>query len=310
MNLSREIKTAVLVIVGALAFLFGFSYLKGTSLFDSNKSLFVVYEDVEGLVMGAKVTINGMDVGKVTHIDILSDFSGVRVDFSLRPDIQISKQSEALLYESGLIGGKAISIVPAAAGALVEDGDQLKAKIKPGLTELINQQIAPLQSKIENMLTSADSLFAGVSNVMNYETQNNLKALLNNLTSTLESVNTISSKMVILLDQNQSTLNKTLNNVANTTDNLEQMTDSLALIPWGETARKMETLVSNLNAITHPIAQGEGSLGQLIQSDSLYQQLNASTAALEALLNDLKAHPKRYVHFSLFGRKEKTIEKQ
>ena len=310
MNLSREIKTAVLVIVGALAFLFGFSYLKGTSLFDSNKSLFVVYEDVEGLVMGAKVTINGMDVGKVTHIDILSDFSGVRVDFSLRPDIQISKQSEALLYESGLIGGKAISIVPAAAGALVEDGDQLKAKIKPGLTELINQQIAPLQSKIENMLTSADSLFAGVSNVMNYETQNNLKALLNNLTSTLESVNTISSKMVILLDQNQSTLNKTLNNVANTTDNLEQMTDSLALIPWGETARKMETLVSNLNAITQPIAQGEGSLGQLIQSDSLYQQLNASTAALEALLNDLKAHPKRYVHFSLFGRKEETIEKQ
>lgn len=310
MNLSREIKTAVLVIVGALAFLFGFSYLKGTSLFDSNKSLFVVYEDVEGLVMGAKVTINGMDVGKVTHIDILSDFSGVRVDFSLRPDIQISKQSEALLYESGLIGGKAISIVPAAAGALVEDGDQLKAKIKPGLTELINQQIAPLQSKIENMLTSADSLFAGVSNVMNYETQNNLKALLNNLTSTLESVNTISSKMVILLDQNQSTLNKTLNNVANTTDNLEQMTDSLAVIPWGETARKMETLVSNLNAITQPIAQGEGSLGQLIQSDSLYQQLNASTAALEALLNDLKAHPKRYVHFSLFGRKEETIEKQ
>ena len=72
----------------------------------------------------------------------------------------------------------------------------------------------------------------------------------------------------------------------------------------------METLVSNLNAITHPIAQGEGSLGQLIQSDSLYQQLNASTAALEALLNDLKAHPKRYVHFSLFGRKEETIEKQ
>lgn len=310
MNLSREIKTAVLVIVGALAFLFGFSYLKGTSLFDSNKSLFVVYEDVEGLVMGAKVTINGMDVGKVTHIDILSNFSGVRVDFSLRPDIEISKQSEALLYESGLIGGKAISIVPSAAGALVEDGDQLKAKIKPGLTELINQQIAPLQSKIENMLTSADSLFAGVSNVMNYETQNNLKALLNNLTSTLESVNTISSKMVILLDQNQSTLNKTLNNVANTTDNLEQMTDSLALIPWGETARKMETLVSNLNAITQPIAQGEGSLGQLIQSDSLYQQLNASTAALEALLNDLKAHPKRYVHFSLFGRKEETIEKQ
>lgn len=310
MNLSREIKTAILVLIGTTAFLFGFSYLKGTSLFDNNKNLFVIYEDVEGLVLGAKVTINGMDVGKVTLIDILPDFSGVRVDFSLRSDIQISKKSEALLYESGLIGGKAISIVPAASGALIEEGDQLQAKIKPGLTELINQQIAPLQSKIESMLTSADSLFAGVSNVMNFETQNNLKALINNLTSTLESVNTISSKMVAFLDQNQSTLNKTLENVANTTDNLEQITDSISTISWGDTTREIETLVSNLNLITQPITQGEGSLGQLIKSDSLYQQLNASTAALEALLNDLKAHPKRYVHFSLFGRKEKTPKNQ
>ncbi len=310
MNPSREIKTAILVLVGALAFIFGFSYLKGASLFDNKKNLYVVYEDVEGLVMGAKVTINGMDVGKVTKIDILPDFSGVRVDFSMREDIQITKASEAYLYESGLIGGKAISIVPASSGAMVEDGDQLTAKVKPGLTELINQQIAPLQDKIESMLTSADSLFAGVSNVMNYETQNNLKTLINNLTLTLQSVNEISSKMVNVLDQNQTTLNKTLTNMAATTENLEQMSDSLAKIRWGETAKQIESLALNLNRISQPIAQGEGSLGQLIQSDSLYQQLNASTAALEALLQDLKTNPKRYVHFSLFGRKEKTPEKQ
>jgi len=310
LSLSREIKTAILVLVGALAFIFGFSYLKGASLFDNKKNLYVIYEDVEGLVMGAKVTINGMDVGKVTKIDILPDFSGVRVDFSIREDIQIAKTSEAYLYESGLIGGKAISIVPASSDAMVEDGDQLTANIKPGLTELINQQIAPLQDKIENMLTSADSLFAGVSNVMNYETQNNLKTLINNLTSTLESVNAISSKMVNVLDQNQTALNKTLTNMAATTENLEQMSDSLAKIRWGETAKQIEALALNLNRISQPIAQGEGSLGQLIQSDSLYQQLNASTAALEALLQDLKTNPKRYVHFSLFGRKEKTPEKQ
>jgi len=304
LTLSREIKTAILVLVGALAFVVGFRYLKGASLFDNKKDLYVIYEDVEGLVMGAKVTINGMDVGRVTKIDILPDFSGVRVDFSVREDIQISKQSEALLYESGLIGGKAISIVPATAGDLASEGDQLPAKIKPGLTELINRQIAPLQNKIENMLTSADSLFAGVSSVMNYETQNNLKNLLKNLTTTLESVNAISSRMVVLLDQNQARLTNTLENVAQTTDNLEQITDSLASIRWGTTVKEMETLVANLNTIAQPVAEGEGTLGQLIQNDSLYRQLNASTKALEALLDDLKAHPKRYVHFSLFGRKE------
>ena len=305
MNLSREIKTAILVLLGAVAFIFGFNYLKGTSIFDNDKNLFAIYEDVEGLVVGAKVTINGMDVGKVTKIDILPDFSGVRVDLSLRGDIDISKESDALLYESGLIGGKAISIVPAETGSLAEEGDQLPSKIKPGLTELINQQIAPLQSKIENMLTSADSLFAGVSNVMNYETQDNLKTLLKNLTTTIESINDISSRMVTVVDDNQAALKATLKNVEGTTSNLEKMTDSLAAIRWGETANEIQFLVTNLTAITQPIAEGEGTIGQLIKNDSLYYHVNASTEALEALLKDLKAHPKRYVHFSLFGRKEK-----
>tara|TARA_A100001015_G_scaffold294_1_gene408 strand:- start:137 stop:1066 length:930 start_codon:yes stop_codon:yes gene_type:complete len=305
LNLSREIKTAILVLLGAVAFIFGFNYLKGTSIFDNDKNLFAIYEDVEGLVVGAKVTINGMDVGKVTKIDILPDFSGVRVDLSLRGDIDISKESDALLYESGLIGGKAISIVPAETGSLAEEGDQLPSKIKPGLTELINQQIAPLQSKIENMLTSADSLFAGVSNVMNYETQDNLKTLLKNLTTTIESINDISSRMVTVVDDNQAALKATLKNVEGTTSNLEKMTDSLAAIRWGETANEIQFLVTNLTAITQPIAEGEGTIGQLIKNDSLYYHINASTEALEALLKDLKAHPKRYVHFSLFGRKEK-----
>ena len=305
MNLSREIKTAILVLLGAVAFIFGFNYLKGTSIFDNDKNLFAIYEDVEGLVVGAKVTINGMDVGKVTKIDILPDFSGVRVDLSLRGDIDISRESDALLYESGLIGGKAISIVPAETGSLAEEGDQLPSKIKPGLTELINQQIAPLQSKIENMLTSADSLFAGVSNVMNYETQDNLKTLLKNLTTTIESINDISSRMVTVVDDNQAALKATLKNVEGTTSNLEKMTDSLAAIRWGETANEIQFLVTNLTAITQPIAEGEGTIGQLIKNDSLYYHINASTEALEALLRDLKAHPKRYVHFSLFGRKEK-----
>ena len=305
MNLSREIKTAILVLLGAVAFIFGFNYLKGTSIFDNDKNLFAIYEDVEGLVVGAKVTINGMDVGKVTKIDILPDFSGVRVDLSLRGDIDISRESDALLYESGLIGGKAISIVPAETGSLAEEGDQLPSKIKPGLTELINQQIAPLQSKIENMLTSADSLFAGVSNVMNYETQDNLKTLLKNLTTTIESINDISSRMVTVVDDNQAALKATLKNVEGTTSNLEKMTDSLAAIRWGETANEIQFLVTNLTAITQPIAEGEGTIGQLIKNDSLYYHINASTEALEALLKDLKAHPKRYVHFSLFGRKEK-----
>jgi phospholipid/cholesterol/gamma-HCH transport system substrate-binding protein len=311
LNPSREVKTAILIIGCALIFIFGFSYLKGTSLLNNEKIVHSLYEDVEGLIVGANVTMSGLNVGKVKTIDFDENYDKIKVTFSLREDLTFSNQSTAQLYEAGLIGGKAIAILPKYdTGTVIQSDDVLPSNIKPGLTELVNQQIAPLQDKIEGLLTSADSLFAGVSNVMNYETQKNLKASLDGLTTTIDNINSLSFSMNRLVISNEKTLNATLNNLNEVTGNLSQLTDSLNQMPLMATVKNFEVTSEQLKVIIGRLEEGEGSMGQLLNDKTLYDNLVNSSNALDALLTDLKANPKRYVHFSIFGKKEKTNEKK
>ncbi len=312
MNLSRELKTAFFIIGCILVFIFGFSYLKGSSLLSKEKVVHALYDDVEGLVVGANVTISGMNVGKVRTIDFDENYDKIKVTFTLRDDLVFSNQSVAQLYEAGLIGGKAIAILPQYDSTVesVADHDVLPSEIKPGLTELVNQQIAPLQDKIEGLLTSADSLFAGVSNVMNYETQNNIKVTLEGLAATVNNINALSSSVNSILEANEKGFASTLNNLDNATQNLTQLTDSLNQMPLVSTVKNFEATSAQLKKIIEGLESGEGSAGQLLNDKVLYDNLVTSSESLDALLTDLKEHPKRYVHFSIFGRKEKSNQKE
>ena len=307
MKLSREIKTAILIIGCIIIFIFGFNYLKGTSLLSNEKTIHALYDEVEGLVVGANVTIRGLNVGKVKIIDFNDDFAKIKVTFSIRDDLNFSNKSVAQLYEAGLIGGKAIAIIPKYdTSNIIKNGDILLSEIKPGLTELVNQQIAPLQDKIEGLLTSADSLFAGISNVMNYETQNNLKMTLEGLASTIENVNILSSNINDILNANEKELKSTINNLSKVSGNLNKITDSLKQMPLSSTVKNFEDTSLHLKEIIERLNSGEGSAGMILNDNKLYDNLVNSSEALEALLSDLKSNPKKYVHFSIFGRKEKN----
>jgi phospholipid/cholesterol/gamma-HCH transport system substrate-binding protein len=312
LNLSRELKTAFFIIGCILVFIFGFSYLKGFSLLSKEKVVHALYDGVEGLVVGANVTISGMNVGKVRTIDFDENYDKIKVTFTLRDDLVFSNQSVAQLYEAGLIGGKAIAILPQYDSTVetVADYDVLPSEIKPGLTELVNQQIAPLQDKIEGLLISADSLFAGVSNVMNYETQNNIKVTLEGLAATVNNINALSSSVNRILEANEKGFASTLNNLDNATQNLTQLTDSLNQMPLVSTVKNFEATSAQLKKIIDGLESGEGSAGQLLNDKALYDNLVTSAESLDALLTDLKEHPKRYVHFSIFGRKEKSNQKE
>ena len=307
MILSREIKTAILIIGCIIIFIFGFNYLKGTSLLSNEKTIHALYDEVEGLVVGANVTIRGLNVGKVKIIDFNDDFAKIKVTFSIRDDLTFSNESVAQLYEAGLIGGKAIAIIPKYDSSnIIKNGDILISEIKPGLTELVNQQIAPLQDKIEGLLTSADSLFAGISNIMNYETQNNLKMTLEGLASTVENVNVLSSNINDILNANEKGLKSTINNLSKVSGNLIKITDSLKQMPLSSIVKNFEETSLQLKRIIERLNSGEGSAGMILNDNKLYDNLVNSSEALEALLSDLKSHPKKYVHFSIFGRKEKN----
>ena len=151
MKISREVKTGVLVILGIILFVFGFNYLKGQNLLDATRNFYVVYDNVEGLVPATPVTINGLVVGKVKSINFIDDNSGkLLVDLMVDSDFKFSKNSTAQLYDTGIIGGKAIAIIPAFDNAEnAKRSDYLKASVKAGLTELVTQKLNPLHTNLK-----------------------------------------------------------------------------------------------------------------------------------------------------------------
>lgn len=305
MKLSNEIKATLIIIGGVLLFLIGFNFLNGTSLFKSENIHYAFYDNVEGLQIGTKVTINGLTVGKVSAIDLSPSSRKIKVTFTLRNDLQFSNNSVAELYEAGLIGGKSIAIQPVYDQAvMLKDGDTLKATVKPGLTDVVNQQIAPLQQKLENVLANADSLFVGVNKVLNEQGKNNLSATLTDLAATIKKVNSIANSFDQLLIKQKQNLSSSIENTAKITANVNQITDSIAQLNIKQSIVEFDRTVAQLNNILTALDQGKGSAGKLLKDEGLYQNLEASTKEIELLIKDLKLHPKRYVHFSLFGKKE------
>ena len=309
-KLSREIKSFLLVIVGLSVFIFGYNFLKGQSILKSQKTLYAIYPEIEGLIPGAKVTLNGLSIGSVTQADFLPGTMQIVITMNIRGDVNFSNQSTAVLYETGLIGGKAISISPDMNYTMsIKSGDTLNSQIKPGFTELVNRQIAPLQEKIVSTLTSVDSLFVGVSNVLNSDTQNNLKNTLENLSLSLENINEASNVLSNLLISNQDNFSSTMDNLNLTSKNLSTISDSLAAIKFAKTVRQYEIVAENINSVLNSLESGEGSAGMFLKDKSVYDQLNKAANSLDNLLKDLKQNPKKYVHFSIFGKKVK-VEKQ
>ena len=158
MKLSYEIKTAILVLSGIVLFIIGFSYLKSNDVFVSDRVFYAVYDDVEGVSKGTPVTISGFNVGSVQDIRFYKNTSKLLLKFRVENDFTFSKNSIAEIYETGLIGGKALSVIPKYGEQLAKNGDTLKSSIAPGLTELVNDKLSPLQEKIESMVVNADSV--------------------------------------------------------------------------------------------------------------------------------------------------------
>ena len=215
--------------------------------------------------------------------------------------------STATLHETGLIGGIAISIDPVFEdGNIIKSGDTLKSVIRPGLTELINEQIQPLQRNLQSILVSVDSLFLGVTNIMNKDSQNNLKVALDEMTSAISSINSSAIILEKTIKNNDLKINNTIGNIESISSNMEKITDSIAKTSLKQTISNLEKSIEGINKSVQDLNSDSSSLGLLIRNDEFYKKLNSSVNDLNQLLIDLKNNPKRYIHFSIFGRKDKS----
>jgi len=305
LKLSKEIKTAILVISGILLFIFIFNYLKGENVFDSSKKISAIYENVEGLAPSAAVTINGHTIGKVQSIEFKGDGSGLlRVTMLISDDFPFSVNSEAQLYEAGLIGGKAIAIIPSFdSSALVQSGDVLRSKVKPGLTDLVNQRLTPLQEKIEKMMVSADQLLINLNEVFDVQSKENIKLSIAELSTTISSFKTTSESLNSLVEDNKPAIGETILNFSKISKDLSSVSESLSESDIDLIMLDLKSTISSFDLLLKNIENGDGSFGKFIKDDRLYVNLQGATKQLEELLNDMKLNPKRYVHFSLFGKK-------
>jgi len=305
-RISREIKTAVIGIGGILLFILGYSYLKSSSLFENNKTLYVVYSHVGGLQPGTAVSINGFTVGKVNSVGFHDASGNLLVTFSVDDSFEFSKNSTAELYDTGIIGGKGIQILPAFdQGPIAKAGDTLVSSIKPGVTELVQQQLSPLQNKVENVISHADSLLVNINTVMDGRTKNDLKQSIERLHQLIANTEKTTEMLSELIVTNKTALEGSIQNVHRITEDLAMLTDSISQMGLTTTFQKLSNTAASLDQIIAGIQAGEGSLGKLTKDAEMYEYLTKTSRELSLLLQDLRLNPKRYINVSVFGKKSK-----
>jgi len=309
LKLSREIKTGIIVIGGILLFILGFSYLKSSPLFEDGKTLYAVYEDVGGLQVGTPITVNGFVVGNVTDVRFKDKGGNLAVTLFVKSDFSFSKKSEAQLYDTGIIGGKGIQINPVFDGSpMAQSGDTLPSITQPGLTQLVQEQLTPLQRKLEGTFTNADSVLISVNQVLDAKAKNDLRETLSGLNTTVASFQKSAEVLNRILNTNESKLEGSLKNFEVLTSNFAQLSDSLNNAGLGRTLASLEATIANLNSLMARIEKGDGTLGKMMKDEELYVNLNNASRELDLLLQDFRLNPKRYVNVSVFGKKQKDYE--
>ena len=309
MKITKEIKTAILVIAAILLFIWGYSFLKGRDLLTSYRTFYVQYDNVEGLIGSAPVTINGLVVGKVSAIKLIDSTGKLQVELQVKSDFPISKSSTASIYEPGLIGGKQIMITPNLKDTSVaESGAVLLGLVKPGLTSLVGERLTPLQEKVEKMVVSADVLLTNINTILDAKTKENLKSSIANLDATLAEFKGASKSVNEMLAENKGKINNTMTNFDKASANFSKVSDSIAKINIGKTVKKLEQTLANVDKIMNDVQSGKGTMGKLMKDETLYTNFTKTSKELELLLQDLRLNPTRYVNVSLFGKKNKPYK--
>ena len=319
MKLTREIKTAILVIASILLFIWGYSFLKGRELFSTYTTFYAEYDSVEGLAKSAPITLNGLVIGKVTVIKINPNTGKLMVEMQVKTDFPISRSSKATIYEPSFIGGKQIAIEPNFQDKeLAVDGQLLVTNVRVGLVESLGNQLSPLQVKLEKIMANTDVLLTSINNVLDKKTQEDLKVSLSELSQTMVQFRKASGTVNVMLDDNKTQIKGIVTNFNKVSGDFAQISDSIKKANLGKTVRDINATIAKVNGIMKGLESGKGSMGKLLNDDALYSNLDKSTKELELLLQDIRLYPTRYVNISLFGKKNKpytgppsdTIQKQ
>ena len=309
------------VIIGAsfilaiVIFIWGFNFLKGTGLFNKETIYYASYDRVNGLIKANPVVVNGLRVGQVKNVYFNPDMSGsIMVSIMLSTDLPIPSNSTARIFSSDLMGSKAIELVLGNSKVPINKGDTLKSSVEGGLMAEVNAQMAPIKNKAEDLMTSIDTLVTAFQLIFNESARKNLSESFLNIEKTLANLQNATSNIDTLVVKESSRISSILINLDSLTltlsenrgdftqviKNFRAISDSLADVEIPATFTRINLALADVETILEKVNDGHGTLGMLMNDDSLYLELNRSATSLDSLINDVKNHPKKYVRFSLF----------
>ncbi len=315
MKFTKEAKVGLLGVVTLTIFYLGFNFLKGLDLFSRNNEYYTYYADVQGLQVSNPVTYNGVTVGRVMKIEPQQAENRVKVMILVSNEIILTENTTAVLADVSLLGSKAISLV-VNQGNPISEKVELKGELQKGMLDSATEQLSPTLARVDSVLINLNEVVKQFD-----DTGNAMKILMASATQTTNGVNGIAarnSKSLSEITANAVILTANLNKLTADLDRqikpilakTNTFTDSLNALQLGKTVNTLNSSVASLQTILREINQGQGTLGKLTQDEALYKNLTATAADMDALLSDLKANPKRYVHFSVFGRKDKSKDKK
>lgn len=313
MKLSNETKVGILAAVAITVLVLGYSFLKGNDVFSREQKFYASYDNVEGLAVSNPVLVNGFQIGRVSRLNLLPN-GHILAEFKIKNEYEIPINTIASLESTSLLGSKAIVFEIGSAKEYASDGDTLKTNIQKDLL----QQVKPVQQKAEAMIGRLDSILTSLNNTISPEFQKNFNGsfasianILKTLEGTTHSVNGMVSAqsnrlgaIFANLESISGNLKENNQHISNVMNNIDKVTDKFARADFERTLSNADKAVADMQSAIEKVNKGQGSLGKLLNDDGLYNNLNNASNNLDKLIIDLKAHPKRYVSFSVFGGKK------
>lgn len=310
-KISKEVKVGVTTLLTIVIFIWLYNFLKGKDLFSNSAYYYTVYDEIGGLAESSPAEVNGYKVGIVQKIYFLDAGSGrLVVVFSINKGLKLPKKTVAEIVPISLLGGMKVQFVFGAGPGFYAEGDTIPGRLAASLIKTIESELIPVTDKLSKLITTLDSVTSSVNEIMNEGFKKNLSETLANLNSTTGSLDNIIgskeaelkatldnvNKFTKMLSDNSASMSGTINN-------LETISDTLASADIFTSISNLKTSLEKTSVMINNLNNGKGTAGQFLTNDTLYINMTNSLESLNLLLKDLKSNPKRYVHFSIFGKK-------
>ncbi len=310
MKRKKEIFIALLVLTSIGLFYFGYGYLKGSNLFDSGNTYYAIYGNVAGINNDDPVTVNGFRIGKIRSSTLIPNEDVVVLELEIsHTGLNIPKDSKAIIANTGLLGGKEIDLEMGTSSVFLGEGDTISSGTEEDIFSSLSSSLEPFEKKALEAVVSIDSVMKLVQLVLNEQNRTNLEKSMADVAVTMNNLNSTSVDLKQLIASESGKIKLVIDNLSKVSKDFSQISDSLKDIKFNETINRVNASLDNANTILAKINSGEGTMGKLVNNDSLYLCLESASKDLDLLLIDLKENPKRYIHFSVFGKKDKSEKK-